>query len=462
MSTLTVANIAALGTGPLNFLINGIGRLTLDANGHLVQSAVTTNVATNQYVINVNGNSYAAFYDVGLSGSNGGLAISGTTVVGTVPTNATMFWNVNTNTVGIGTTNAVQKVTVQAAPNPNGFDGVFIYNGNLLQKVMLGITGSTYSYSGIGPNQAWLYSGSNDLNIGPDGPNVIKFVTNANERVRITSQGYVNIGTGVNNPNNRALFVGGAIGLSNDGTTEAAKWYTDGTLAYLDSGGVGQSFYAGGVERVRIASNGNVGIGAAPTGGRKLEVYGAGATAYDVLNISNPTGGGNLLLGLSATGTGALFCQGGGNILEVGAQGQVIFTTGSTAGASTKRMVIDNSGNVLVTGGGGLGYGTGSGGTVTQATSKSTPVTLNTTSGQIIMNNAALAANTHVQFQCVNSTIGVNDTVSVSIDSTMSYGYYTSVYTKAGGFYVDLWNTTGGSLSEAVIIKFNVVRGSIN
>ena len=52
-----------------------------------------------------------------------------------------------------------------------------------------------------------------------------------------------------------------------------------------------------------------------------------------------------------ATGTGAMF--------------PLLFNTGGS-----ERLRIDTSGNVLVTGSGGLGYGTGSGGTVTQLTSK--------------------------------------------------------------------------------------------
>lgn len=46
----------------------------------------------------------------------------------------------------------------------------------------------------------------------------------------------------------------------------------------------------------------------------------------------------------------------------------------------------------VVDGTGGIGYQTGSGGTVTQATSKSTAVTLNKLSGRITLNAEALAA----------------------------------------------------------------------
>ena len=42
----------------------------------------------------------------------------------------------------------------------------------------------------------------------------------------------------------------------------------------------------------------------------------------------------------------------------------------------------------------GIGYAAGAGGTVTQATNKSTTVVLNKTTGQITMNAASLAAGT--------------------------------------------------------------------
>lgn len=167
----------------------------LDLRGMLFQNAITTGAASNQHVFNINGPNYAAFYDAGLNSTNGGLAIGGTLIPSTVPSSATMFMNVNQNSVGINTTSPTQRLTVQASSGTTGFDGVLIHNGNTTQKVMLGITGSTYSYAGVGANQAWLYAGSNDLNIGPDGlSNSIKFTTNAAERMRIDSSGNVGIG----------------------------------------------------------------------------------------------------------------------------------------------------------------------------------------------------------------------------------------------------------------------------
>ena len=62
------------------------------------------------------------------------------------------------------------------------------------------------------------------------------------------------------------------------------------------------------------------------------------------------------------------------------------------------------------------------GGTVTQATNKTTGVTLNTESGQITMNNAALAAAAEVSFTVTNSEIAATDVVVVNHGSAGTAG----------------------------------------
>lgn len=109
-----------------------------------------------------------------------------------------------------------------------------------------------------------------------------------------------------------------------------------------------------------------------------------------------------------------------------------------------------------------LGYGTGAGGAVTQLTSKSTGVTLDRPSGQITMNNAALAANTAVSLTLTNSVIGVTDVVSVCIDTGATAGAYTVTADSvaAGSCRISLRNHTAGSLSEGVVLNFVVLRAA--
>ena len=110
-----------------------------------------------------------------------------------------------------------------------------------------------------------------------------------------------------------------------------------------------------------------------------------------------------------------------------------------------------------------IGYSTGAGGTVTQITTKATGVTLNTPSGQIVMNNAQLAGTTSVQFTLTNSRIGANDTVVVNLASGNTAGsYLVSVdAVAAGSCVISLRNYSGGALSEAVSLNFNLIKGAI-
>ena len=109
-----------------------------------------------------------------------------------------------------------------------------------------------------------------------------------------------------------------------------------------------------------------------------------------------------------------------------------------------------------------IGYTAAAQGTVTQATSKSTAVTLNKPAGRITMNNAALAGNTAVTFNLNNNLISVNDivilTVSAgSIADATTYTAYVSSLT-AGVAAITLRNLTGTSQSEAVVINFAIIH----
>ncbi len=109
-----------------------------------------------------------------------------------------------------------------------------------------------------------------------------------------------------------------------------------------------------------------------------------------------------------------------------------------------------------------IGYSAAAQGTVTQATSKSTGVTLNKSMGRITMNNASLAGGAAVTFTLTNSNISVNDVVMVSVSGGGTAGaYWPYVSSQASGSAViGLWNSTGGALAEAVIINFAIIHGA--
>ena len=130
-----------------------------------------------------------------------------------------------------------------------------------------------------------------------------------------------------------------------------------------------------------------------------------------------------------------------------------------------RRLQVDSAGNVLVTSAACLGYGVGAGGTVTQATSKSTAVTLNKPTGKITLNGASLADGATVSFQLNNSLIVAGDTVSLSLfSSTATLGAYRFWIDRVdvGSTYIFVQNYSGGALAEAFSIQFNVHKGVVS
>lgn len=108
------------------------------------------------------------------------------------------------------------------------------------------------------------------------------------------------------------------------------------------------------------------------------------------------------------------------------------------------------------------GYITGEGGVVTQATSKSTGVTLNKKCGEITLNGAALAAATIVSFTLTNTAIGASDLLVLNHSSGGTAGAYTlNAQCASGSASINVRNATAGSLSEAIVIRFAVIKGAI-
>ena len=107
-----------------------------------------------------------------------------------------------------------------------------------------------------------------------------------------------------------------------------------------------------------------------------------------------------------------------------------------------------------------LGYTAAGQGAVTQATSKSTAVTLNTPAGQITMNNAALGATTNVTFTLNNTYISTNDILILNVAANATAGAYNCWVSglSAGSASITVRNISGGSLSEAVVINFALIH----
>lgn len=115
-----------------------------------------------------------------------------------------------------------------------------------------------------------------------------------------------------------------------------------------------------------------------------------------------------------------------------------------------------------VTAGTGLGYATpSSGSAVTQQTNKTTAVVLNAGVGRVTTNAAALGAATNVEFTLTNSFIRASDAVLVQHISGGTDGTYSVFALPAdGSAVITLRNISAGSLSEAVVIQFVVIKNT--
>jgi hypothetical protein len=109
----------------------------------------------------------------------------------------------------------------------------------------------------------------------------------------------------------------------------------------------------------------------------------------------------------------------------------------------------------------GAGYATGAGGTVTQATSRTTGVTLSKVCGQITTNTTSLAAGATARFTVTNTAVAATDNVVVSIKSgTTTDQTDVKVQAVAAGSFDLVVANRHATTAEvgAIIINYAVVK----
>lgn len=137
------------------------------------------------------------------------------------------------------------------------------------------------------------------------------------------------------------------------------------------------------------------------------------------------------------------------------------FTTLNAVTGTFSTSVTSNA--ILSNGALGIGYSTGAGSSVTQITSKATPVSLSKTCGRITLSNSSLAAATSASFTLTNTTIAATDVVLVSIASGATTGAYNVIADtiSVGSCVISIRNLTAGALAEAVVLNFVVIKSVI-
>jgi hypothetical protein len=180
---------------------------------------------------------------------------------------------------------------------------------------------------------------------------------------------------------------------------------------------------------------GNIISAAAVTGnvtGGNLRTEGLVSAAGNVI-------GGNLVTTGQITVSGTVT---GGNVITAGA----VSATGSITSSSATA---------------GIGYRTGAGGTVTQLTSKSTAVTLNTVTGEITMNSAQLSGDSTVSFTLNNSAIGNTDVIILNQVGGGNIGLYAfNGACNTGSAQISVHNMTNTNRSDAIVLRFAVIKAA--
>lgn len=171
-------------------------------------------------------------------------------------------------------------------------------------------------------------------------------------------------------------------------------------------------------------------------------------SAGQTIATGNITGG-NIITGgvVSATGNAD---SGNVNTTRVSASGNVVGGNVQTAGS------------VLSSGTAGVGYTTGAGGTVTQLTDKTTAVTLNTISGEITMNSAQLGGDSTVAFTLNNSVVAATDVMILNQVGGGNVGLYSfNANCAAGSATISVHNMTNTNRSDAIVIRFAVIKAAV-
>jgi hypothetical protein len=220
--------------------------------------------------------------------------------------NSTIMRVDGSGNVGIGTTSLT---------NSSGYSTLSIS----------GTTGAQIAFQTAGTGKHYLYSSALDFNIYNSQAGNIRLYTSASERMRITSSGNVGIGTTSPTVNLHVESSTSAQFKVGNGT-QFLRLYADADEAtILADGSVDMRFYTAGAEKMRIDTNGNVGIGTTSpaqrlhvSGGhilldnnKQIRFKDSGATERTIIQLNSSND-----LAIGGSYAGALTFMGGGSYTE--------------------------------------------------------------------------------------------------------------------------------------------------
>lgn len=232
----------------------------------------------------------------------------------------------------------------------------------------------------------------------------------------------------------------------------------DGTAAFVHVDG-NLGYHKGGASAIYTITTDNLQLG------NSTSVSTASPRILDMGGTYSSTAGANPKLKVYNDGTGVYAFGVSSNSLEV----QVPTGAGmdwwiaGTKKATLNATAFSMTGNLAATGtilstGGAVGYATGAGGSVTQATSRTTGVTINKPTGSIQLFSKTTTAGLVESFTVTNSQVAIGDTVNLSVRTAT--GIYLCFVTTvaAGSFKVSVYTPAAVGSAEAPIINFAIIK----
>ena len=351
--------------------------------------------------------------------------------------------------VGFNITDPAHTVTLPAVVTQGllGLQGVSPGTPGVTNTITFGAVGN-YAFEFVtidGGATVWIFDNSRPIDIFTSPVTITAETTSTS-----TATGALVVDGGVGIAGN--LHVGGNIvgnitvtGISLTGNVTGGNVISTGivTAAGNITGG---NVRTGGL----VSATGNITGGNVNTG--QLSLTG---NVISVLNVTGNINGGNVRSPgiMSAAGNVT-----GGNIITNGA----LVTPGSRVNSditTTGNVTVDGAGGIVSTGVGKIGYSAG--GTVTQATDKTTGVTLNTVSGEITMNGAQLGGDSTVSFTLTNSTIANTDVMILNQVGGGNVGLYSfNAVCNSGSASISVHNLTNTNRSDAIVLRYVVIKGA--